>query len=559
MSLFYLQMYHPAAYMPMMYQGYHPYYGPVFYRPHPGMFQGGPLKGIHRGSFSGHKIRMSAVPHHAGEHIPIQKDSDDRSASESPQSDSGHPARAPVTEPAPVPVPGPAVGHAHGAAAGIVPGASSTGSPLGKKPHQKARMVYMPKAVPYQPYFAYPHYVLPPEDPRYTNMPVGIQPPYFYNYGGFSARHPYMGPQVPFHMQPRPTGSGSLSPASSTEGSIIRPQSQTDLSPTGSNQSDSRSYSPALSPGSSVTGIQVLPNVKHVPSHLFTTPGSGSNSRSSTPVQSSSPLTVTQPATQQQKEEPASHSAASQTAENTSNTQTEKEFPTFRKRQLSGPRPVSQSPSYSSQSSHESSMSPTLDFDQTTMSEAKTETQFKLEMSTQQSHDKISSLQMRVPKNLKLNTTGFSRQFSDDLGTPTEVTKLVKMIEENIEEIDEGAVGDKTEVLFQDESQLMKPSPPSGKLYLNLKAPPQSEESVSQSSSGSSVDDDVRRSYAGVVLKKIPSYKDQELPLLEPQTPMTPAGFITPGTDMNTDPLEILKNLNINNDNLNRSTHGHFY
>ena len=117
-------------------------------------------------------------------------------------------------------------------------------------------------------------------------------------------------------------------------------------------------------------------------------------------------------------------------------------------------------------------------------------------------------------KNLKLNTTGFSRQFSDDLGTPTEVTKLVKMIEENIEEIDEGAVGDKTEVLFQDESQLMKPSPPSGKLYLNLKAPPQSEESVSQSSSGSSVDDDVRRSYAGVVLKKIPSYKDQELPLL---------------------------------------------
>ena len=536
--------------MPMMYQGYHPYYGPVLYRPHPAMFQGGPLKGVHRGSFPAHKIRMPVLPHHASEGIPIQKDSDDRSASASPMSDSGHPARATAAEPIQGPIPAAAAGHVPGAAAGMVPGAASSSSPMGKKA-QKARMVYMPRAVPYQPYYAYPHYVMPPEDPRYAGMPMSVQPPYFYNYGGIPARgHPFMAPQVPLHMQPRQTGSGSLSPASSTEGSIIRPQSQTELSPTGSNQSDSRPYSPTMSPGSSVTGIQVLPNVKHVPSHLFTTPGSGNNSRSSTPVQSSSPLTVIH----QQKEEPVNPNAAGQPAETVSNPQTEKEFP-FRKRQLSGPRPVSQSPSYSSQSSHENSMSPTLDPEQS----AAIETQFKLEMSSSHVQEKTSSYQMRVPKNLKLNTTGFSRQFSDDLGTPTEVTKLVKMIEENIEEGDEGAIGDRAENIFKEDSQLMKPSPPSGKLYLNLKAPPQSEESVSQSSSGSSVDDDVRRSYAGSVLKTTTSYRDQELPLLEPMTPMTPAGFITPGTDINTDPLELLRNLNINNDNLNRSTHGHFY
>ena len=551
--------------MPMMYQGYHPYYGPVFYRPHPGMFQGGPLKGAHRVGMPGQKVRMPPqVPHQAVDQVPIQRgDSDDRSASESPHSESGQGQKRgvsvepitgslPGTAAGPIPIPaGGRVPVAPGMAAAHRAGSPASSSPLGKKGHQKARMVYMPRAMPYQPYFAYPHYMLPPDDPRYMGMPMAMQPPYFYNYG-YQQRHPYMGASLPAHMQPVPTGSGSLSPASSTEGTVIHPQAQMEVSPTGSSQSDTRSYSPALSPGSNVTGIQMLPNVKHVPSHLFTTPGSGTSSRSSTPAQSSSPLTVTL----QKKEE-----SSSQTAENVNISQTEKEFPTFRKRQLSGPRPVSQSPSYSSQSSHESSMSPTIDID----SGSKLETQFRMEMSSQQTIiEKTSTIQTRGPKNLKLNTTGlklnttgFSRQFSDDLGTPTEVTKLVKMIEENIEEGDEESFTSKSDVLINEDS--MKPSPPSGKLYLNLRAPPQSEESVSQSSSGSSVDDEVRRSYAGAVRQKLPSYRDQELPVLEPQTPMTPAGFITPGADINADPLEILKNLTINNDNLNKSSHGHFY
>ena len=478
-------------------------------------------------------------------------DSDDRSASESPKSGTSPASQGHVTEHSPtagsrtaagpIPVPAGAV-RMPGTVAGNLSGSPAGNSHSARKAQQKAKMVYMPRPFPYQPYFAYPHYYMPPEDPRYMGMPLNMQPPHLYNYGGFPQRPPNMGMPVPFHMQPRPTGSGSLSPASSSEGSMTRPPGPLEISPTDSNQSDNRSYSPALSPGSNVTGIQVLPNVKHVPSHLFNTPGSGPNSRSSTPVaQSSSPLTVTL-----QKKEETSEGGVSIP-------QVEKEFPTFRKRQHSGPRPVSQSPSYSSQSSHESSMSPTHDAD----AGIKIETQFKMEMSNQ-SVEKPSGLQTRVPKNLKLNTTGFSRQFSDDLGTPTEVTKLVKMIEENIDKEDEDFAS-KADALFREQTQMMKPSPPSGKLYLNLKALPHSEETVSHSSSGSSIDDDVRRSYAGAVRQPLP-YKDQDLPILEPQTPMTPAGFnLTPGTDMTTDPLELLKNLNINNDNLNRSTHGHFY
>lgn len=576
-----LQMYHPA-YMPMVYQGYHPYYGPLFYRPHPNMFQGGALKGMHRGPIPGHKVRMPPHAHHqAGDHVPMQRvekagtqsgkkaatqrgeqvpvqrsESDERSASESPHSESGHPSRCQGNEHASVPAPGaaagpvpiPVHGHVTGATSGYPSGSPASGTPPGRKVHQKARMVYMPRAVPYQPYFAYPHYVIPPDDPRYMGMPLNMQPPYFYNYPGYPLRHPYMGGPLPFQVPTRPTGSGSLSPASSTEGSVVRPIASLEISPTESSHSDNRSYSPALSPGSSVTGIQVLPNVKHVPSHLFTTAGSGPNSRSSTPVGlSSSPLTVTH----QKKEESVRQSMADQTSE--SFPSAEKEFPAFRKRQHSGPRPVSQSPSYSSQSSHENSMSPTHDVEPG----IKTDTQFRLEMASQ-TVEKTSTLQTRGPKNLKLNTTGFSRQFSDDLGTPTEVTKIVKMIEENIDEGDEDAFVRQADKLFREESQMMKPSPPSGKLYLNLKAPQQAEDSVSQSSSSSSIDDEFRRSYAGGVMQTLPSYKDQELPLLEPQTPMTPAGFITPGADINTDPLELLRNLNINNDNLNRSAHGHF-
>ena len=523
----------------------------------------------------GQKVRIPpGARHPAGDHVPVQVDprtdqrvdragshargqsqvqrgdSDDRSASESPKSETGSSSRGHVTEHSPTaasrtaagPMPIPSAGRVMpGALPGNLAGSPLGNSPAGRKAQQKAKMVYMPRPFPYQPYYAYPHYYMPPEDPRYMGMPLNMQPPYLYNYGGFPQRPPNMGMPVPFHMQPRPTGSGSLSPASSSDGSMARPPGPLEISPTDSSQSDNRPYSPALSPGSNVTGIQVLPNVKHVPSHLFNTPGSGPNSRSSTPAaQSSSPLTVTL----QKKEETSEGSV--------SVPQVEKEFPTFRKRQHSGPRPVSQSPSYSSQSSHESSMSPTHEAE----GGIKTEMQFKMEMSNQMT-EKTSSLQTRVPKNLKLNTTGFSRQFSDDLGTPTEVTKLVKMIEENIDEEDEDFAS-KADALFHEQTQMMKPSPPSGKLYLNLKAPPHSEETVSHSSSGSSIDDDVRRSYAGGVRPAM-SYKDQELPILEPQTPMTPAGFITPGTDMNTDPLELLKNLNINNDNLNRSTHGHFY
>lgn len=513
-----------SPYVPMMYptpyQPY-PYMGPLVYRPHPGMYPTVGGKGQVRGAVpkqtAANKVKVPAQPV-----LPLQRDDEDHT--ESPR------ATPPKS----------ATSKQQSAATGQT----------AKKSGQK-RMValnMMPRMPMYQPYFAYPQYMLPPDDARYMQLP---QAPFYYTYPNMPRHpYPYMMPQpVHVQVQPRP-GSGSVSPASSSEGAATKGnQSQ---SPTGSSQSDVQSMSPGSSTGQH---IQLLPNVKHVPTHLlYGTPGSGNNSRSSTPVLSSSPAPQQQP---------------NMSSDSPRTSQGEIEFPSFRRRQHSGPRPVSQSPSYSSQGSHESSASPVLNGDQISSS-YRTETQtvfhsesvLKSQSKTSSQAEKIS-VTAKAPRALKLNmnTTGFSRQFSDELGTPTEITNIVRMIDENIEEVDEehdSVVA--ADMLFKEDShQRSKPSPPAGRLFLNLPVHPPSND-LPQSSSGSSQEDDLRPSYARVMRQQLPSYRETDFDptMLEPQTPMTPAGFHTPGTDINTDPLELLRNLNINNDNLNRSAHGHF-
>lgn len=511
----YVPVMYPAPYQP------YPYMGPLVYRPHPGMYPTVGGKGQVRGAVPKQSAAKQArVP--AQPVIPLQRDDEDHS--ESPRAT---PPKSSTSKQS-----------------------GTAGSQQPKKSGQK-RMVavnMMPRMPMYQPYFAYPQYMLPPDDPRYLHMP---QPPLYYTYPNMPRHpyaHPYMMPQpVHVQMQTRP-GSGSVSPASSSDGATKGNRSQ---SPTGSNQSDVQSVSPGSNTGQH---FQLLPNVKHVPTHLlYSTPGSGSNSRSSTPVLSNSP------APQQQ---------AAMASDSPRASQGDMEFPSFRRRHHSGPRPVSQSPSYSSQGSHESSTSPVLNGDQTSTYRTETQTVVvKSESavnSMSQSSSKVEkqSVAAKAPRALKLNTntTGFSRQFSDELGTPTEITNIVRMIEENIEEVDEDQeTGRTADMLFRgDTHQRSKPSPPAGRLFLNLPVHPLNDHQ--QSSSSSSQEDDFRPSYARVIRQQLPSYRETDFDpaMLEPQTPMTPAGFHTPGTDINTDPLELLRNLNINNDNLNRSAHGHF-
>lgn len=527
MLFLFLQLYYGAPYPPMIYQpqmipGFHPYYGAVMYRP-PGMYPSGLMGKLPQNKIpsqklgGGHKQKVNSQQ----QNLPVQRDDDDERSADSPKQEAAAPK--PATPPK----------QQQGAQA-----------PSGKKstPKRMVALNMMPRMPMYPPYYAYSPYMIPPEDPRYMGMQLPPQPPYYYTYGNIPrAQYPYMVPhQVPMQVQPRP-GSGSVSPASSSDGTA-RGTSQ--ASPTGSSQSD------AQSPGSAAyhqpQPIQLLPNVKHVPSHLlYSTPGSGNNSRSSTPVLANSPV----PTQQGARDSPR-------------NSQGDLEFPTYRRRQHSGPRPVSQSPSYSSQSSHESSTSPVLNGDQLA-SAAKPEPVVTQKL-PEPVREKPSHIAAKLPRKiLKLNThaTGFSRQFSDELGTPTEITNIVKMIDENIDEREEDEeVQRATELVYTRESlKQSKPSPPAGKLFLNLPMRPGVTE-AQQSSSSSSQEEEVRPVYTGLPRHPIPFNRDTEFDpsTLEPQTPMTPAGFCTPGTDMNTDPLEILRNLNINNDNLNRSAHGHF-
>lgn len=508
-------------YPPNMY--IHPYYGPVMYRPHPGMYPPGMVGKLPQSKPGMQKHTAGYKPKAGTQHqgLPVQRDDDDERSTESPKQDKPSPHATPPKQ------------H-------MTPPSRTL-----KKQGQGGKMLVnvMPRMPIYPSYYpAYSPYMLPPEDPRYMGLGIPPQPPYYYTYGNMPrAPFPAMVPHaVPMQMQPKP-GSGSVSPASSSEGAS---RSTNPSSPTGGSQGETQ----AVSPGSAAAyqnhqHFQVLPNVKHVPSHLlYNPPGSGNNSRSSTPVMANSPV-PTQPGSR----------------DSPRNSQGELDFPAYtRRRQHSGPRPVSQSPSYSSQSSHESSTSPVLNGDQAALAQ---KTAMKQMEALKEKQPKITS---KMPRQLKLNThaTGFSRQFSDELGTPTEITNLVKMLDENIEERDEDqeAAAMASMVYSKESIQRGKPSPPAGKLFLNLPIRHGSGDGPTSSGS-SSQDEDTRTGFQGSLPRhQLPSYREMDFDtsMLEPQTPMTPAGFHTPGTDLNTDPLEILRNLTINNDNLNRSTHGHF-
>ncbi|KAH3871306.1 hypothetical protein DPMN_034503 [Dreissena polymorpha] len=510
-------MMYPGHYMPMpIYPGpYHqpyPYMGPMLYRPHHQMYPPGVVgKTAARGAIPKPQgVQKPKIPVHQPS-LPVQRDDDDRTVS--PKQDH-HKAGIPVT------------------LSSTPPKKSAATVKIGGLKYAPRVPVMHPGVSMYPPVVGYMPYMIHPEDPRYLAA-MGMQPiaPYYYSYPSVPRHaYPYMVPQaVPIPIPTAPAGSGSVSPASLPDSTRRRTSAS---SPTGSNHSDTLSASPSSSGSSHLHAqhIQLLPNVVHIPSHLlYQQTTSASSSRSQTPVLSSSP---SQSSLQPQP--------AGLSKDSPRNSLGEIEFP--RRRQHSGPRPVSQSPSYSSQSSHESSSSPVLNGDQTSKS-----SDIKLEVG-QTTSSKTAHRHLKLNTTVAAMNTGFSHMFRDELGTPTEVTKLVRMIdeEEPVDTMDdEEFESHQGDFLFGQEVMLQtKPSPPFGRLYLSLPA----------------VHGDPRHAQSLDLRAGPHMYEDEEFDpsQIEPQTPMTPAGFQTPGVDFSGDPLEILRNLTINNDSLNRSAHGHF-
>lgn len=165
------------------------------------------------------------------------------------------------------------------------------------------------------------------------------------------------------------------------------------------------------------------------------------------------------------------------------------------------------------------------------------------------------------PKQLRLKT-GFSRQFSDDLPTPTAITDIVRMIEENIEEMPEASDSSASSPATPQRAQLLSRlngrNAALSSLQLDLVAAQQRQHQHSAADSSTSHStpssdspaalNGERPTYAGIVGKPTALGQGfmQDFSQMEPQTPRTPLGFITPGGEVDVvDPFGILKSLNI--------------
>ena len=159
---------------------------------------------------------------------------------------------------------------------------------------------------------------------------------------------------------------------------------------------------------------------------------------------------------------------------------------------------------------------------------------------------------------LKISTgTGFSRQFSEDMKTPTEIKNLVKMIDEEGEDKSDNSTNPIPIPKSISRSPENATGSAPGRLFLKIPTQQEIAESTESLSTSSSESSDGRPTYARVVRRRLPS-GSADIDNLEPQTPHTPAGFTTPGAEVDTDPLGILKNLTINSTSENQRTYKYF-
>ncbi|OWF45624.1 helicase with zinc finger domain [Mizuhopecten yessoensis] len=416
--------------------------------------------------------------------------------------------------------------------------------------HRGRQIMYMPQrmSAAYQQMYYYPQhyggYYYMQDDPRVLINQQHPRGPLLHQLGPH-AQHPSQ-----FYPILRPHYA-SLGPDDAED----KRSSQTS-SPA---SSQGRSGSPATSPGSSVASqqIQLLPNVRHVPIHLFPkTATSTSSSRSSTPQRTESP----------QRTQDTGTIADPQASQ-----------------KIEAGYLKSSSPALEHQERRGSANSPLARVIASAQRQAPTNAEGGLVLSTPYSsgfgdmimpgqNGDVNDLvkkekQKRTPVGLRLET-GFSRQFSEDLETPTEITDLVKMMDETIDEGHESAE-EEEEWNRQQTSEsssffVSRTTSKTTSRKLHLKIPQQSsietsESSGSPPSSPPGQDQNQKPTYAGMLRRRLPSAtNDIDPSLLEPQTPHTPAGFVSPGTDIDTDPLGILRNLNINASTEKQRTYKYF-
>lgn len=407
-----------------------------------------------------------------------------------------------------------------------------------------------------------------PEDTRalaYASPQTGIHHPFMAN-----ASQPIRGPAgtvysgVPRYphypgmaSQPFPSyPHGSPSPQSLLKGAagVTRERSDTaDSGGSAGRMSDSPS-----------SGIQLLPNVKHVPAHLFNRPDSDSDSQQRL---NSSPVGTVIPPSQHLLRESERISQRPYSPANF-----------LKEKTGSGDESLSRGRSYSPasyviedrrssgeeinsshHSSHDRSMSISPPSPSTrAIPPAQSQASFKMASTFRQ--DVIGSngagagngINRKRP-NLKLQT-GFSRQFSDDLPTPTVITNVFQMIDDNIEESqgEDGASSSSPLPPLEDKQKGHKPEL---KLKMSVAQRLQrrqltDDSDMSSSSATPPSGEEPLPSYASMVTRvteqsrKIMSV--EETTHLDLQTPRTPKGFITPGTEVGeVDPFGILKSLNI--------------
>ncbi|XP_052069643.1 probable helicase with zinc finger domain [Mytilus californianus] len=398
-------------------------------------------------------------------------------------------------------------------------------SPVGGKKSGRPRtMMYVPRGpLPYYP-AVHPHYnpynpglpyYMVQEDHRMAAMlrhPYSIYP-----------QHPYhpAGNFIPFQNSPPSHGSDDGS-RHSDDGRDSR-----SLSPAAQGQN----VTPGTSPSSTIAGqpIHFLPNVKHVPVHLFgqrsRTPTG--NSRSSTPRETDSPLDISSEVKGEAQGEMDYMAMSLDTHERRSSAQS----------------PLGRVIA-SAQRRQEASSTVTTSY------ESRTETHTPTRYSEERTLAQHKSA-------LKIST-GFSRQFSEDMKTPTEIKNLVQMIDDE-SAADERSLKSTNPIPIPKSARTNENSTGSAPSRLFLKIPTQREiaESTESLSTSSSESSDGRPTYARVVRKRLPS-GSADIDNIEPQTPHTPAGFTTPGAEVDTDPLGILRNLTINSSSENQRTYKYF-
>ncbi|XP_062616187.1 probable helicase with zinc finger domain isoform X1 [Saccostrea cucullata] len=511
--------YHQQMYVPVPYQGYYP---PVMYRPYVSPFVGGGMGG--RGRVPARVIYPRQVP---------VSGSSPKSSSpaKSSGSDGERVASPDITRNTESPQ-----GH----------GSSKKGHSSRSRPMVYVPRIPAPYPAMYYPYQPYPGYYYLPEDPRlaqaHTRYPYVAQgiPPQVYP-------HPY--PAGPY-IGPAIRAASQVSPENTPSPGERSPNSQRSHSLSPGPQRPPRSQSPALSPNSVAAAVagghfQLLPNVKHIPAHLYPKPGStSSNSRSSTPLGG--------------RDSPATEKASEEVRASLEHDYLKSVSPKLdlQERRASAQSPlarvISQRQGYireelEAMTSHSSQRMITNSHYQSMMANNRSSS------ATLQNGAGGIEKNEKKPSKLDLHSaTGFSRQFSEDITTPTEITNLVKMIDD----MDDQESNNLSHQSFAAHKNT------SGRLYLNI---PQQQEVVmggsasSSPPSGSPPSGDQKPTYAGVLRRRLPSAQgDIDPSLLEPQTPHTPLGFTTPGTEIDTDPLGILRNLNINASAESQRTYKYF-